>query len=228
MRRLVSAAVALALVAGCHEPTAVPTGPAAVSWIEWPTAVKAGEPGGVLRVSGSADCPYVPVFDISVRSTVVTVTVVGRYRGSGICLQGGASGAGFDTLLPLPALAAQGSVPFAYLIRVPMGEVGYSGSGVITERSVGFIALQPAPDTTTKVAGRVLLRGDSLGCWLAQPASAWPQPQFAFTKPVPLTATGTSWRSGFVSGRLVTVNPPICVQVLAIDAEELVVDATPH
>jgi len=229
LRRLVCTTAVIA-VAGCGEPTTVPVGVATVHWIEWPAAVTIGEPGA-LRISGSAQCPFLPVFGVSVSGSLIRVTATARYQGSVPCLnRTDGSGAGYDTVLPLPVLKVpDGSRPVgSFVIRAPMGTVDYSGSGDISERAVGRIELRASADTTTQLAGRVMLRADSLGCWLAQPASAWPQPQFAFARPVPLAPATNLSRSGFVSGSLVVANPPICGRTLAIDAVELTVDVTPR
>ena len=225
-RQLVGAAAAI-LMAACAED---PTGPEVVlgiSWLEWPAALAVGE-SGQLRISSSATCTYRPVHRVALRNNELQVTTR-VVRLDAICPDRG-SGAGYDTVLMLPRLPGPPNAQ-VWNIRATMAMSNglYRRSADFqepAERVVGYIELRPEADTTTKLAGFLQLRGDSAaGCWVGQPMSQWPQPQFAFSRPVPLAPAGT--RSGFVMGRLVSAAPAICGQSLAIDATELTVDATP-
>lgn len=216
-----------AIVCGsaCGDPTKVDVGAAVVTWIEWPAGVTPSQPGA-LRISGYAQCPYRAVFSVAVDQARVVIAAEGRSRGSPICAQDG-SGAGYDTLLPLPKISLPDGFPIVLYVVVPMSDGRNFYAPETAPRNVGSMYVARTPDTTTRLAGRVVLRADTSGCWRAMPFSASPRPEFAFTKPVPLTP-GTLARAGFVSGSLVTASPPICGQVLAINATELTVDATPR
>lgn len=222
------AAAALLIAAGCaNEITGIETVPAYVNWIEWPTAVSASQPGS-LRVSGIASVrcgSFRVVFGVSVRGTAIHVTAHGVGNARGICLlDGGGTGAGADTVLPLPLLAPTPSgPPSTYAIFAPMMPF-WSGAG--EERSVGWLELRSTPDTAARFAGGVWLFTDSLGCVRARPYSAPPRPEWPFATP-PKVVPGLWGLTGFLRGSLVDVNPPVCGQTRAIGAIELTVDATP-
>jgi hypothetical protein len=221
------------LVAGCvAEPTGVEVVPAYVSWLEWPTAVTATQPGA-LRVSGWAQCPYRVVFSASVSGTEIRLSAEGRDPGNWACVGpnvagggvgiGVGSGAGFDTLLPLPRLSATPSGQSWFQIWAPMEGPGYWHAG---DQLVGGINLGAIADTATQFAGRATVFTDSSGCWRMRPWSRSPAPQWVFTKPVPL-APRTYAYYGYVSGRFVAANPPICGEPIAVQATRLEVDVTP-
>jgi hypothetical protein len=218
------------LAAGCvAEPTGVDVVPAYVSWLEWPTAVTATQPGA-LRVSGWAQCPYRVVFSASVSGTEIRLSAEGRDPRNAICLSrqgessGAGGGAGFDTLLPLPRLTPPSSdLPEWFQILAPMEGPGWWPAG---DRFVGWTELRATADTATQFAGRATVFTDSSGCWRMRPWSRSPAPQWVFTKPVPL-APRTYAYYGYVSGRFVAANPPICGDSIAVQATRLEVDVTP-
>lgn len=219
------------LAAGCvAEPTSVDVVPAYVSWLEWPTAVTATQPGA-LRVSGWAQCPYRVVFRASVSGTEIRLSAEGRDQrrdvgciGPSTVSSGAGGGAGFDTLLPLPRLTPPSSgLPAWFQIWAPMEGPGW---GPDADQLVGGIELRAIADTATQFAGRASVSSDSLGCWRMRPWSRAPAPQWAFTKPVPL-APRTYAYHGYVSGRFVAANPPICGDSVAVRATRLEVDVTP-
>lgn len=215
------------LAGGCvAEPTGVDVVPAYVTWLEWPTAVTASRPGA-LRVSGSAQCPYRVVFRAAVSGTEIRLTAEGRDPRNDVgCItgSGAGSGAGFDTLLPLPQLAPPSSgLPAWFQIWAPMKGLSW---GPVGDRVVGQIELRATADTATQFAGRASVSGDSSGCWRLTPWSRAPAPQWVFTKPVPLVPRPYAYY-GYVSGRFVPANPPICGDSIAVLASRVEVDVTP-
>jgi hypothetical protein len=214
--------------AGCSgEPTGVLVVPAFVTWVEWPAAVTATQPGS-LRVSGYTQCPYRVAFHVSVSGTDIRLVAEGRDPlpdVACIALQAAdAGGAGYDTLLPLPRLTAPPSgLPAWFLLSAPMAGLSAWPAG---DQVVGGIELQATADTATQFAGRALVFGDSAGCWWMRPWSRAPTPLWVFTKPVRLVPQPYSY-SAFVSGRIVPANPPICGESSAVHATRLEVDATP-
>ena len=223
------------LAAGCvAEPTGVDVVPAYVSWLEWPTGVTATQPGA-LRVSGWAQCPYRVVFSASVSGTEIRLSAEGRdprqdvgclalhVAGSGAGI-GAGSDAAFDTLLPLPQLTPPSSgLPAWFQIWAPMEGPGWGPDG---DQLVGGIELRGTADTATQFAGRAWVSSDSLGCWRMRPWSRAPAPQWVFTKPVPLVPRPYLYY-GYVSGRFVPADPPICGDSIAVQATRLEVDVTP-
>jgi hypothetical protein len=217
--------------AGCAgEVTGVSTVPAYVTWMEWPTAVTAARPGA-LRLSGYTECGYRLVFSVSVSGTEIHVDAVGlRMAEYGFCMDlqvaGGdaGGGAGYDTLLTLPQLTAPASgLPAWFNISAPM--IG-PGSWIGSDEVVGHIYLQGTADTASQFAGRALVTGDSSGCWRMRPISQYPYAQWVFAKPLSLEPRSNGY-SGFVTGRFVRVNPPICGDSIAVQATRVEVDVTP-
>jgi hypothetical protein len=217
--------------AGCAgEVTGVSTVPAYVTWIEWPTAVTATRPGA-LRLSGYAVCPYQLTFGITVSGTEIHVEAVGRRPAEfGICMDlhvaGGdvAGGAGYDTLLPLPRLMPPTSeLPVRFQLFAPMMSIGSAPPG---DEIIGGLDLRAAEDTATQFAGRALIAGDSAGCWRLTPFARYPVPHWVFAKPLSLAPRSYGY-SGFVTGRFVRVNPPICGDSIAVQATRVEVDVTP-
>lgn len=224
MERRVIALMSLLLAAACSEGTGPQVVPGSVSWIEWPTAVTASQPGS-LRVSGYAECPYDLVFGVSLTGTALRVRAEGRQRSNTMCLLLSGSGAGYDTLLPLPRLGEGVSqLPYRYSIWAPVAVFG--GVERPNERMVGTLELRAVPDTATMFAGVIRLFLDSLRCWRAMPYSAPPMPRWSFAKPV-LLDTVVAGRNAFLSGLLVQVSPPVCGDSQAIDPLALEVDIAP-
>ena len=231
--RILLTAGALLAAACVAEPTGVDVVPAYVTWLEWPTAVTATQPGA-LRVSGYAQCPHRVVFSASVSGTEIRVTAEGRGLGDWGCVDlhvassgiggGAGSGAGFDTLLPLPRLTPPSSgLPARFQISAPMQGPGWWPTG---DRLVGGIDLRATADTVTQFAGQAGVYGDSSGCWRMRPWSRYPAPQWVFTGPVPLLPRPYAYY-GYVSGHFVPANPPICGDSIAVRATRLEVDVTP-
>jgi len=219
------------LAAGCvPEPTQVVVVPAAVTWLEWPTAVTPDQPG-TLKISGHSQCGFRTVFGVSVSGREIRVTAEG-HRGSdgyacpadaivaGAALE--AMSAGYDTLLPLPPLERPHGEIITYTLKAPMGEA-WSG---ISPHAVGWLESRMSIDTTTRFAGRAFVHGDSTGCWWLQPSSRWPVSRWALMGPVPLAAR-QSWYSATIRGIFVEVNPPLCGESVAARAFQLEVDVTP-
>jgi hypothetical protein len=228
--RIVLAGVVFA--AACRESTGPGTTvvPGAITWIEWPAAVTSNQPVS-LRVSGYEPCPYTEVFGVVVEGTDVRVSAQAHVpKDSWRCLDSG-SGAGYDTLLTLPTLsAAPGGLPTRFNIWATVAETDFSAHYYANghERMIGQFTLQfSAPDTSTRFAGIVTLTVDTLGCWRARPWSAWPQPRWVFAKSLSLVPDRASWQA-FLSGSIVTVDPPVCGNTVAIDPAALEVDLTPN
>ena len=236
MRQLRLALTTGALVAaGCSgEPTGVNVAPAYVTWVEWPTTVTTKRPGA-LRVSGYTECPYRAVFGVSVSGMEIRVTAQGRDPANDVaCLamqiagsadtSGSSGGAGYDTLLPLPPLTPPASgLPAWFSISAPMaaGPGAWAGGDLV----VGQIYLQATADTATQFAGRAMVISDSSGCWRLTPFSRAPYPRWVFNRPVRLLSEYRYY--GFVSGRFVRADPPICGDSIAVLATRLEVDVTP-
>jgi hypothetical protein len=224
MKRRAIALMSLLLAAACREGTGPHLVPGSVSWIEWPTAVTVSQPGSI-RASGYAECPYDLVFGVSLTGTALRVTADGRQRSNTLCPLLSGSGAGYDTLLPLPRLGEGVSqLPYRYSIWAPVAVFG--GVERPNERMVGTIELRAVPDTATMFAGVVRLFLDSLRCWRAMPYSAHPMPRWSFAKPL-LLDTVVAGRNAFLSGLLVQVSPPVCGDSQAIDPLALEVDIAP-
>jgi len=236
--RRVFPAIGVLLAAGCvPEPTQVYVVPGVVTWLEWPTAVTARQPGA-LRVSGYAQCPYRVVFGASVSGTEIHLTAEGRDPRNSICLALDAagssasiaidSGARYDTLLPLPQLTPPSSgLPERFQIWAPMQGPGWGQAG---DQLVGGLDLRATGDTATQFAGRATVFTDSSGCWRMRPWSRGPAPQWVFTKPVPLAPLRYGYYAGYygyVTGYFVPVSPPICGDSIAVRATRLEVDVTP-
>ena len=227
---LVLAAGMLAAAGCAGEVTGVASVPAYVTWMEWPTAVTAARPGA-LRLSGYAVCPYHLTFGITVSGTEIHVDAVGlRTAEYGICMDlhvaGGdvGSGAGYDTLLPLPRLTPPASgLPARFQISAPM--MG-PASGPLQDEIIGGMDLRTTEDTATQFAGSALIVGDSAGCWRLTPFARNPIPHWVFAKP-PRLASGTNSYYGYVIGRFVPANPPICGDSIAVQATRIEVDVTP-
>ncbi len=223
----------IVLAVGCREPTSVDTAPAAVTWIEWPTAVSAAQPGSI-RISGFTQCPYSVAFGAYVSNWGLHVTAEGRNPSDLPCEQAGldGGGAGFDTVLSLPELPSPpGGLPFNFAVYAPVAHLsGYLDLGQATERYVGQLWLQSQPDTATQFAGTMHVVMDTLGCWRGVPASAPPRPGWAFAKPVPLVSQPGPMlpRLAYVRGHFVSGSPAGCGDDRAMEVSELDVDATPY
>lgn len=206
--------------------------PGYVTWVEWPTAVTATQ-RGALRVSGYAQCPYRVVFSASVSGTEIRLSAEGRDPGNWACVGPNAAGSSassnssnlayYDTLLPLPRLTPPSSGLSWFQVWAPMEGPGWWHAG---DQLVGGIDLRATADTATQFTGRAWVSSDSSGCWRMRPWSRTPAPQWLFTKPVPL-APRTYAYYGYVSGRFVAANPPICGDSIAVQATRLEVDVTP-
>jgi hypothetical protein len=217
----------MVVAAACRESTGpgMTVVPGAITWIEWPAAVSLGQVASV-RVSSIEWCGYQTVYGVAVRGTEVHVTAEARARSDMVCLQGGGSGAGFDTVLALPQLGTGGSGSFVpYMLWAPVPGPAYGGFGRPTERMLGYVEAG-GTDTSTHFAGIVSLALDSLGCWRAQPLSAPPIPRWAFARPLAL-APASAGRRAFLVGRFVAESPAACGDARAIAPLTLEVDATP-
>jgi hypothetical protein len=223
---------ALLAVAGCGESTGPRVAPAVIGWLEWPAAVTVSTPGS-LRVSGSAECPYHAVFGVRLTGGVLHVSAEGRnpdkLSSCQVLADGSASSAaGTDTVLALPALPPAPVGDNAVPIWAAVASAPAYGATPVVERLVGHITVTATADVTPHVAGSVFLFSDTTGCWRVVPLSAQPQPRWVFAKPVPLVPGDPVARRGFLLGRLVPVNPPVCGEQQAVDVFELDVDATPY
>jgi len=216
-----SIAFAVIVAAACRESTAPKTSIYPISWVEWPTAVVPGE-AVVLRVSAPFRCGLRISYDLYVSGNNVHVSAISR--GAGLsCPELGNTGAGYDTLLTLPALSAgPGGLPTVFNVWATVSS-GFSTGGA-SDKMIGQFTLQfSSPDTTPRFAGNVILTVDSLGCWRAIPASEWPEPRWVFAKPLSLVPDRSSWQA-FLYGHMVAVSPPVCGNSVAIEPSDLEVD----
>ena len=216
--RLFGVAFAAAVAAACREST----GPKqwapqpAVTWIEWTSVATRSQPES-LRISGGLDCPYTAVWGVTVSDGNVIVT--GRaYSRNVPCLNNG-TGAGFDTVLVLTGLPAGG-----YTLSAPMLDAIYYTP---SSRPVGMLSIGTIPDSTVLLAGIVRLSIDTLGCWRAQPWSAWREPALALAKAPPLTPSAAG-RQAFLIGGLTAGSPAACGDAIGVVASVLEVDASPY
>lgn len=222
----------MVVTAACRESAGPGTTvvPGAITWIEWPAAVASSQAVS-FRVSGYEPCPYTEVFGVVVKGTDVHLTAEAHMRTDTGCAESG-TGAGYDTLLTLPTLAAgPGGLPTRFNTWATVARTDYYPgyryqSGY--ERVIGWFTLQfSAPDTATRFAGNVTLTVDSLGCWRAMPWSAWPQPRWVFAKSLSLVPDRVWWQA-FLSGSMVAVDPPVCGNTVAVVPAALEVDLAPN
>ncbi len=230
LSRLLGIALAGAVTAACRDNTGPATTvvPGVITWIEWPAQVRSTDTNSV-RITASVPCPYRPVYSVAVEDKDVRVTVEGRYSGgNAICPMSGANagtGAGYDTALALPPLGVgiEALHPVYTIWASVAAGPGYGNMFSPAERAVGTIQVLFAPDTSTYFAGLIFMRQDSLGCWRAQPLSAWPSPLWAFAE-APDLPTTAYWRPAFLIGQLVAGSPAGCGDDRSINARTLEVD----
>jgi hypothetical protein len=211
----------------CRESTGPGTTvvPGAITWIEWPAAVTASHPES-LRISGFLQCPYVGVWRAAINGTEVHIAAWGHERDI-VCLDSG-TGSGYDTLLVLPRLTGGpvGTQSYSLWVPVTAATVAWRFDGNTVERKVGTFDLRAVPDTTTDMAGWVMVTQDSLGCWRARPLSAWPSTPLALAAaPNLVPAPWGQW--AYLAGHLVPGSPAPCGDVRSISASTLQVDAIP-
>ena len=214
-------------LAGCADESTgpVPRRQLFVTWVEWPAAVTVGAPGLVRVIGERADCG---VLRLGVTAAYPKLTVISEeesfngpcplIRGSAIPVQ-----LPYDSMLPLPVLAVPGGGlgSFAVMATIPDFQFGDR-----LMRTLGFIELGAAVDTTRVVGGLAVLTADSAGC-------AWARPEFAFFDLPPYVVLnppvfgGAASRWAVVGGRFAPVSPARCGQDRALTLDYAEVTALP-
>jgi hypothetical protein len=129
-----------------------------VGWLEWPAVVSAASPGKLL-VNYIGDFCSTQSFVLTRAYPVLTLNSTVTPTGQ-LCPETLVA-LPIDTLFPFPSLAVAGSgLPVSYAIQATLRTP--TGDPVI--RSVGYITLDQAPDTTRYMAGMGTLDADSVGC----------------------------------------------------------------
>ena len=224
LSRIVFAGIA---AAACRESTgpAATLVPAAVNWIEWPAAVTASQAES-LRISGYLQCPYEGAWRATISGTDVHIAAWGHKRNVD-CLDSG-SGSGYDAVLVLPRRTGDplGTQSYSLWVPVTAATVAFQFDGATVERMVGTIEVRAVPDTTTDMAGCVVVTEDSLRCWRARPLSAPPSTPLALAT-APDLVPGPWGQWAYLMGHLVPGSPASCGDARSISASTLEVDATP-
>jgi len=222
-----SIAFAVIVAAACRESTgpAATVVPAAVNWIEWAAAVTANQTES-LRISGYLQCPYEGVWRAAISGTEVHIAAWGHERNIA-CLDSG-SGSGYDAVLVLPRLTGSpvGTQSYSLWVPVTAATAAFRFDGSTVERMVGTIEVRAVPDTTTDMAGWVLVTEDSLGCWRARPLSAPPSTPLALAA-APDLVPGQWGQWAYLAGHLILGSPASCGDARSISATTLDVVANP-
>lgn len=217
------------LAAACRESTGPGTTvvPGVITWIEWPAEVRSTDTDSI-RISALAPCGSKPEYSVSVVGKAVHVTLQERQLNLGCPELMSGTGAGYDTVLALPRLGvgieAQHPV-YAISAPLPSGP-SYFDLSLPAERTLGFISVVSAPDTTTSFAGLTSLTLDSSGCWRVQPWSEGFRPRWALAAPPDLTPDW-SGRPALLIGQFVPGSPAACGDARSVQPATLEVDATP-
>jgi hypothetical protein len=177
----------------------------AVSWMEWPGAVTADQPGSVRILGYRGLCG---AFQLSVTQSgpsSVSVAAVEHFAGDPVLCPSVA--VLFDTVVPLPRLVSPvgPSAPF------DVDAETVNPLGVLTRRSFGVVQLSSnQPDATLHVGGQAVVLADSLGCSWLRPALPPNAPSYVLSGNVTLGTT--SWMTAFAGGSLVPVSSLHCGQ----------------
>ena len=221
--------LAAIVAAACRESTGPGTivRPGLVTWIEWPAEVRSTDTDSI-RISASVPSCFKAEYGVVVEGRAVRVTVQARGLNLGCPELSSATGAGYDTVLALPRLGVGIEAQFpVYTISAPLPSgPSYRDLDQPTERTLGFISVLYAPDTTTDFAGAAWLTVDSNGCWRAQPWSEGPRPRWALSASPSLTPDW-SGRPALLIGQFVPGSPAACGDAQSVQPVTLEVDATP-
>ena len=195
----------LMAVAACSDPTGSTTdAQVPITWMEWPAAVTASQPGSI-RITGFHG--FCGVFHLAVvQSGASTISVnatehfdspTQQFCPAAITI--------FDTILPLPHLGGAGGT--AFVVDAPAADP----IGVVARRPFGFLELSSnQPDATLHVGGRAYVLPDSLGCSWARAQMPLAAPAHVLSSNVAF-ATNT-WHPAFVSGVFMPALSPRCGQ----------------
>ena len=221
----------IVLVTACSDPagTGGSSLPVAVSWMEWPAAVTAGQPGHIRVIGYRGICGEFRLSAVQSGAATVSVNAEEHFAGEPVLCPSVALI--FDTLVPLPVL-----------VTSPAGSAGsftvdgpaIDPLGGVVRRSFGFVSFSnQQPDATIQAGGSAFVLADSLGC-------SWAESQVAkFQGSVVSPASGphvlsihlvlgtTTRQSSFISGSFVPAIPPKCGQSSALQLRLLEVQSQP-
>ena len=214
-------------LAGCYDES---TGPVArrqlfVTWVEWPAAVTAAAPGLARVIGQRADCG---VLRLGVTAAYPRISIDSEeapfnsacplMRALAIPIQ-----LPYDTLLPLPVLAVPGGGLGSFAVTATIPDFQF---GDRLTRTLGFIELSAATDTTRVVGGLAVLTADSAGCAWARPEFAsFDLPPYVVLNPPALGGAASRW--AVVGGRFAPVSPARCGQDRALTLDYAEVTALP-
>lgn len=214
------------LVAGCAREATGPsaTFQASITWLEWPAGVTTAAPGSIRVIGPDNHCGGIA---LGVAAREQRLTVSAEFLVSPPCRYlsiAAIVATNYDTLLPLPVLAVPPeNLPAYYVVEAPVADRRF---GDILTRSLGFLQLGAASDTTILVAGWATLVADSAGCAWAR-AEAWGlsrPPLYVVANPPELGRATQA--AAFIGGRFVPASPARCGQEKVIHLDFAEVDAT--
>jgi hypothetical protein len=193
--------------AGCADPAA-PGSDAVVpvSWMEWPGAVTADQPGSIRITGFHGICG---TFRVEVRqSAPSTISVDAALHFTTASPQAcPATIVIFDTILPLPRLSVPAGGNNAFAVDAPV----FDQAGTIFRRPFGYLSFSTnQPDATLHAGGQAFVLPDSVGC-------SWIRPQVPFNEPPHVLSTDVAlapnvWHGAFAVGMYAPALPPRCGQ----------------
>jgi len=144
----------------CSDPLGPAAEPFPVLWVEWPAAVSAAQPGGVLvtfvddfcsttSLGVAADFPNVTVRSEITRHSNVPCPLADLFPAFP-----------HDSLIPLPSLATPYGIPAYYSMQATLSDP----FGTPSVHTLGQIQVAAAADTTRYMAGTGTVFVDSAGC----------------------------------------------------------------
>ena len=193
--------------AGCADPAAPGSDSVvAVSWMEWPGAVTADQPGSIRVTGFHGICG---TFHIGVsQSAANTISVdAGEHFDTPSPVPCPDAIAIFDTVLALPRLTLPAGGNNAFVVD----GVVFDPTGTPFRRPFGFLSLSTnQPDATVHAGGQAFVLPDSLGC-------SWIRPQVPFsTSPHVLSSdlaiSANFWHAAFATGMFAPALSPRCGQ----------------
>jgi hypothetical protein len=204
--------LAAVTVAACSDANG-PAGssiPVAVTWLAWPAAVTAAQPGSIRVVGFHGGCGSFRLEVAQSGPSNVSVSAEQHFDTDSpqFCPEAAII---FDSLLPLPPLVSPTGSTGAFTVDAPI----FDPLGGMVRRGFGYLVLSDQqPDAMLQVGGRAVVRADSLGCSWAE--AALPGIAGPYVLSSNLTLGTNERRSAFISGSFTPALSPRCGQNLLL------------